>query len=65
MFLHSYIITCNGEKMVIISHLFFFFQKNSERYGSCKPYLSLFRTAHFPTAPSLNKLTIKQLYKKP
>lgn len=45
-------ITCNGEKMVDVIHLFsLFIEKIGAGCGSCKPFPALFRTVCFPTAP--------------
>ncbi len=51
---HSYIITCNGGKMVVVSHLFLFLIKSGRRCPGMDT-VSLIWNCHFPTAPFFAK----------
>lgn len=48
---HSYIIQCNGGKMVIVSHLFSFYKRYRDRESSQELFRSLFYTTLFPDNP--------------
>ena len=52
LFLHSSIITWNGEEMAVVSHLFLFYRKISGAGATHnESHLPLFATIYFPTPP--------------
>ncbi|WP_419093899.1 hypothetical protein, partial [[Clostridium] scindens] len=52
------IITCNGEEMVVVSHLFLFYGKISGADVTWyESHLPLFGTIYFPIAPFLYVIT--------